>query len=409
MDKTKILWTGPINGLGYGQASAGYAAGLLHHGALAGHVNIGNVDPKDPEIAYGECSSKLLKTNLVGSPRHNEDDIPSAGFWHFTHSQEIAQGSPRVIMSTFEVDDFPPPIIQALEGFDAIGTASTWGEEILRQRFPNKTVFSSPHAYSVSGDHEKLKPLGKKERVEQWAKHLGVNLPEDTQILGNVGKYEVRKGHREILDTVLDIGRERPVLLIAAWFNPFMRGNYPFFAFHMRDMAPVVTKSPMFLYRKDKALVAVAPRMQTKEGLLQVIRNTDTYLSPSYCEGWDLPLFEMMSHGAHCIASLNTAHLDYCTDDNCTVLDGSTIEQAKDDTPFFSGRGTWNRCNSEELRHCIDKAYKMSEEERVAIGLRAEKDCRKFTWAKSASKIIQTVEKLQEENSATTIHSGKNA
>jgi len=401
---TKILWTGPINGLGYGQASAGYAAGLIHHKALAGHINIGDIDPKDPEIASGELTSQVA---AITGTRNRNGETPSVGFWHFPHHKEIAGGSPRVIMSTFEVDDFPEEVLSALSKFDAVGTASTWGEAILKKRLPNTPVFSSPHAFSLLGNHPISPVQNHAQRMKKWNGHLGLNLPENTQILGNIGKYEHRKGHRELLDTVLGIGERRPILLILSWFNPFMYQNYPFFAFHERDMTPRQTLAgSMYVYQKKQATVVLVPRMSSKEGLLQIMRNVDTYVSASYCEGWDLPLFEMMSHGTHCIATLNTAHLDYCSNENVTPLIKFDVVSAIDDTPFFSGRGTWNQIDPEELRHCIDTSYQMNENDRRAIGKKAEEKCRKFSWAKSAKKIMQVVESLQS-TVTTTKASGK--
>ena len=404
---TKILWTGPINGLGYGQASAGYAAGLLHHKALAGHVNIGDVNPDDPEVMSGECTSQIVKAKLPDSA-NVKGETPSVGFWHFTHSHEIANGTPRIIMSTFEVDDFPPPVIEALNKFDAIGTASTWGEKILKTHFPDKHIFSSPHAFSLMGNHPVSPHASREARLKKWSENLGFNLKDDTQIISNIGKFETRKGHYELLDTVIEIGKTRPILLAASWFNPFMKGHYPSFAMHARDMTPVLTDSLPYVYEKGQAIMVLLPRVSSKDGLIDIMRNTDTYVSASYCEGWDLPLFEMMSHGMHCIATLNTAHIDYCDKKNTTPMTTFKVEKAKDDTPFFSGNGTWNKICPNELRHCIDLAHTMGEDKRRTIGNAAEVSCRKFSWAKSASKIIQTVETVQSSMSITTQPSGPN-
>lgn len=401
---TKILWTGPINGLGYGQASAGYAAGLMELGALAGHVNIGGVDPTDPEIKDGECTNKLLRSDL--KPEEGWGG-PSVGFWHFSHAHEIASGSPRVIMATFEVDDFPPAVLANLSNnFDAIGTASQWGAEILKKRLPNKEIFYAPHAFSLKGDHKVPDRPSRAKRLEMWTKQLRASIGSNTQILGNIGKFEKRKGHYDLLDTVLEIGRERPILLVTAWFNPFMNGHYPFFAMHERDMRPLLVNSPIYLYQKDQAMVLILPRVQSKEGLIGLMRHVDTYVSPAYCEGWDLPLFEMMSHRSHCIASLNTAHLEYCSEDNVTPLKEFDVVPAIDDTPFFSGQGTWNQINREELRLQIDMAHSIGEEARRSIAKKAEADCKQFTWETSAKEILRVVKKLKK---STTQPSGATA
>lgn len=397
----KVVWHGPINSLGYGQASAGYAAGII-----AGNIQeetryslevrtIGDIDRSDEELnSPHSCHRIILKYMDKGNCYMQGPIDVSLGFWHLSHPNEIYPGrEKRVIISTFEVDDFPPQVIEGLKKFDAIGTASTWGMNILRNRLPNSKVFLTPHAcHLLPGEKERYSPrrnILKTSRI-YWEARLGIPLPERIQIISNVGKFEKRKGHNELLDAVIKIGEKRDIMLVAAWFNPFMNQRYPFFAIHERDMRPIPVSQPFFAYTKGKATLIIVPRVSTRAALQSIIANSETYVSPSYCEGWDLPLFEMMSIGMYCVATLNTAHLDYCSPENVIPMTNFKVVPAEDGTPFFSGRGTWNQIDLEELIHCIDTAKEDVEKGRDASVRRRAIECTStFSWVASASRILE--------------------
>jgi len=413
--KPKLVWYGPVNSLGYGQASSGYVSGLVRRGTFdpIRHELIGDMDMKDPEVREESLMNSLAlaranielgrKSGLYVDPPPT--DVPAVGFWHFSQAEKVGEGSERVIISTFEVDDFPQGVMDKLSSFDSLGTASTWGADVLRKRFPGKRVFSTPHAFFPTSEHNETLahiPKDHKQSVDFWSRKLDTKLPANTQLLTSIGKFEKRKGHNELLDTVIDIGKDRPITLLASWFNPFMNQNYPFFAMHERDMRPVLTKEGFFGYSKGKALVILLPRIATRGQLIGAMLHSDTYVSPAYCEGWDLPLFEMMTHGAHCIATLNTGHLDYCTTTNVMPMQEIAVEPAIDGTPFFSGQGKWNRINPMELRHCIDNAWSMDPEARMHMQAQAKATCSQFSWEKSAAVIENEVIAIQKEKAVVS-------
>jgi glycosyltransferase involved in cell wall biosynthesis len=406
MMKKHINWYGPFNSLGYGQASMGYALGL--HNSLSidkqtmSFSVIGGCDNKDPEL--NTVWRQRLSTELDTEP---DPSCPTVGFWHFHDLDKVGTGSTRTVLSTFEVDYFPEPVMRKMNELDAIGTASKWGYDILKRRFPSKVVFKAPHAVRTIHGKVTLNLVGVAPKSTDnpafWANMLGVtNLDKRTQVLSTVGKYEMRKGHIELIDSVLDIGKERPILLVASWFNPFMAQYYPFFAMHERDMRPIPSTLGYFAYVKDKAVIIMLPRLATRSDLHELIGKSDTYVGASYAEGWDLPLFEAMSRGMHCIATLNTAHLDYCFDYNVTPMTQFDTVPAKDDTPYFQGHGTWNKISKEELQNCIDKSFTEGLDYRASIGERAREVCQEFDWTTSSATILNTIGKVETSKTATT-------
>jgi glycosyltransferase involved in cell wall biosynthesis len=391
------IWTGPINSLGYGQAACGYFYGLNEFGHTYYNL-IGEVNVKDAEITSGSLPvvtayeryreyQKTIKGYLLG------DIERSIGFWHLTHSDAIPKGEQRCIISTFEVDDFPPEVLAKLKEFDAIGTASTWGADVLRKHLPDTKIFVTPHAYKPYETWSDRGP-GREHSspIAYWNEALDIDMPSETQVVSTIGKFERRKGHYELLDSVLEIGKKRPILLLAAWFNPFMAQNFPFFVAHQKDLRPILTKPEFISWKKDMATVIFFPRTDTRKTLLRYMMQSDVYAAPSYCEGWNFPLFEMMTCGALCIASMNTAHLDYCTSSNVIPLSDQTVVPAIDETPFFSGRGTWNQISQRELQEAIEKAHTMSPTESERIRELAKSTCNQFNWTKSGDLIIKALE-----------------
>jgi len=96
-----------------------------------------------------------------------------------------------------------------------------------------------------------------------------------------------------------------------------------------------------------------------------------------------------MALGMPCVATLCTAHLDYCTPENVFPLTNFTTEIAKDETPFFSGNATWQRCDAKELVSQIDAAWG-DNQLCAAKGKLAEKSIRELDgWVVSANRIAE--------------------
>lgn len=385
---TKLNWCGPINSLGYGQASIGYLRGLQK--ILENNISlniIGQYDHKDPEMQSEEVADILPLKNNTYNPEN-----ATAGFWHFSDAEKVLPGKPRLGMSTFELDVFNPKEIEYIKNFDIVGTASVWGSNILRKHFPDKKIFSAPHALKLS-DADNVPVVNRQDPLTPWSNLTGIKFDPKTLVITSSGKFETRKGHKDILEALPKY--DNPALLVAAWHNPFMPGNLPFSYITALDYEPVLNSAKFYIYKKNKAYIILLPRLGTRAELHSILSRAHCYMAPSYCEGWNLPLFEMMNYGMLCSATLSTAHLDYCSETNVIPISQEALVPAKDDQ-FFNGFGQWNPVGADNILKALDKisviAKSNDKSNLLKICNEAMIVTRSFTWEKSAKQILVALE-----------------
>lgn len=373
-------YIGPINTTGYGVASAGYLSALLKLDNTIGFKPVGQIQ--------GSIADELKPAIERFDPSK-----PSFCFWHlFDIPNQMKECTGKKVgMTTFEIDQLKQPDVAALEQLDEVCTASVWGRNVLA-KYTQKPTHIIPHAMKQKDD-DTLPKIGKEEKLlEVWEKALApLKLDPDTLILSTAGKYESRKGHPELIDACIELGKEKPVLLISFLYNPFIHDNFPYGFINSRFMYPVHTKSGIKVFNRGKFNLVLMPPTRERHELHAALSKADYFVSPSKGEGWNLPLFEMMSYGMPCIASLNTAHKDYASSDSCIVVNSDPdILYAKAwDGQFFDGSGRWYNITKETIEGTILRAIEMKgSPELDVMGEEARKLTSKFSWQKSAKMIL---------------------
>lgn len=387
----KLTYVGPYNTTGYGIASMGYGFGLKHNLKNDfGFKIIGHPDTNSPE------ANKAYFNDLLSSIANIDYESPALAFWH---AREIAQQlisfqSKKIGFTTFETyEHFNLQLKSDLDHLDAIGTASKWGENILRENFPNKLVFSAPHAFKLL-ESDTVSSVSKGDFVSTWNETIApYKLPEDTFIVSSAGKWELRKSHPELLDAVLEIGQERPIALVGFWYNPFIPEGHAFSEFIQRNMYPVYTEKGIKVFTKDKATIICMPMVKERERLFSALASANLFIAPSKGEGWNLPLFEMMTFGMPCAATLATAHTHYCTNKNVIPITHGDMVPAKDGK-FFMGNEYWHDVTVESIIESILTAIKLGNDQLFKIGAKAAKDLSKYSWDQSGKEILNSIKSL---------------
>lgn len=391
---TKLNFIGPFNRTGYGQASIGYLNGILdaRPDLDVSFTIIGGVDPNDQELKTARAQRLL---SLV--QKQPDWSAPSVCFWHLHDipNQTSQCKGPVLRLTTFETDGFD--MAESLAAFMEVplATASNWGAAILRKNMHNMPEYAIdtpvPHAFKFT-EKDTLPKIDPEDPIKVWNKILGMNLEPDTFIISAGGKWEVRKSHPELLDAVLEIGQQQNILLTLFCFNPFIYGGFPFSEFVIREMTPVFTPSGVKAFRKGKALVVMLPPTGTRAELHGGLSKAHFYVSASKGEGFDLPLFEMMSYGMPCIATLNTAHADYCSDDNVIPIESGPLVQAYDGKFFNNTKGSWYSVSKASIKTAILKAHKLKGDTKD-ISAAAHKVTGDFTWQKSSTTLLEIMKK----------------
>ena len=146
------------------------------------------------------------------------------------------------------------------------------------------------------------------------------------------------------------------------------------------------------LYRKNNFFLYIPNRSSTRNDLHNLLSWSHYFISPSKAEGWNLPLFEMMSRGMPTITTLNTAHTDYCnTDSTIEILSDKEQPITKAlDGRFFDGSFNWNNITHSSILSSLYRSEEVLEDsnQRNAISSEAVKLTSKFSWQQSARKIV---------------------
>lgn len=384
---TKFNYVGPINTTGYGIASIGYLQSLLDLEKDIGFKSIGQVNgPMDP-------------ANLEAATKNFDPSAPTFCFWHlFDIPNQLKECTgPKVGMTTFELGSLKPNEAAALSSLDAVCTASTWGRTVLAKYF-NKDIHIIPHAFKKKDDDKVLQYNKDLASIPTWEKALHpLKLDPDTLILSTAGKYESRKGHPELIDACIEIGKEKPVVLVSFLYNPFIQDNFPYGFINSRFMYPVYTKSGIKVFNRGKFYLVLMPPTRERHELHAALSKADFFVSPSKGEGWNLPLFEMMSYGMPCITTRNTAHTDYCSIDSCITVKSNPKEPYVKafDGQFFDGSARWHNVTKDTITTAIQEAIGLrGSAELDVMSTDARKQTSKFSWHKSAKMIVNLMNQL---------------
>ena len=143
------------------------------------------------------------------------------------------------------------------------------------------------------------------------------------------------------------------------------------------------------LYNHPK--VKIIPRAETQRDVYNIMAQVTCGVFPSRGEGWNLELLEMMAVGKHVIATNYSAHTEFCNEDNCGLVPITATESAFDGKWFFN-QGNWAAINEFEIdilvRNMKNIASKYNGEQNEA-GIDT---ARQFTWEKTASDILKSIQ-----------------
>lgn len=372
-----FTYCGPANKTGYGSASVQYLNALHELKADFSYMPIGDVDPATslhPEIIE-KCGKDI------------DFNKPVFCFWHlFDMNNKLSQFTGKKIgLTTIEVDTLSTGDIANAANLHKLATTNTYHADIMEEQL-NTAVHIIRHG--------RLQIPGFKYEYQDF---VGIwntitaptKLPENALVLSSCGKFEKRKSFLELIHACLKL--DKPVVLVAYWFNPFIKDGFPYSEINKLNFYPCFTNSGAKVFSKDKLHLILMPQVPTQVGLMNSLSKADYFISPSKAEGWNLPLFDALTLGIPCIATNTSAHRDFITPMNSIVINNSGKEQAID-LPFFNGHSTWSSVTEDNILEALIKA---SNSRRSADNLGrarlATKTYETWTWKNETKKILQLV------------------
>lgn len=350
----KINIISPINQLGYGIAGLNVVKEFSKVADVAlwpiGEIQCSNLD--DLEI----CKNAANNMNKSGF-----EDAPVLKVWH-QHDMRIPEALTGKTFGfpIFELDTFTDQEVNELNSVDHLIVCSRWAKGIVEQNGITVPVSVAP----LGVDLDIFVPT----KADQ---------DRSKTIFFNCGKWEVRKGH-DILIKAWDMLDQDNIELWMMCQNPFnstSEENY------WRN-----------LY--DRPNVKLIPRVNTQIDVYNIMAEVDCGVFPSRAEGWNLELLELMACGKHVITTEYSAHTEFCTKENSSLIPIDQLETAFDDKWFY-GQGSWASIKQPQINQLSELMsefhIKNSSSDQPLVNTFGIETSEKFTWSNTIKEIIKDV------------------
>jgi hypothetical protein len=266
----------------------------------------------------------------------------------------------------FELDTFTSKEKHHLQSCDELFVCSEWAAKVCYNNFdtPNPPIA--------------VIPLGVDASI--FTPKKSTRKPT---IFLNVGKWEKRKGH----DILVDLFNEAftPDDNVELWMmchNPFLK--------------PENQSYWESLYRSSRLgnKVRFVPRLESDEEVANIMQQADCGVFPSRAEGWNLPALEMLSCGKQVIVTNYSAHTEFCTKENSTLVPIKEVEKAHDGVWFF-GQGNWAALDKVAEHGIIEgmrEVHQRKQSGKLAVNEVGIQTSHLFTWKNTAETIVRNLE-----------------
>jgi glycosyltransferase involved in cell wall biosynthesis len=349
----------PVNTLGYGVVGLNLLKALSQHHSVAWWPRGSTECSFQDKPLLQRCRDAAAFYN----GRAPSLRIASAG----ALDQHVGKGV-HAALPVFELDSFTGRELHQLQQQDVLFTPSQWSASVFRSNgLPAQRLCVVPFGVDAS---------------------LLASAPEAnasaTTVFLNVGKWEVRKGHPELLEAFnRAFTSADDVRLILHPANPFLS------AAENAKWNAQWESSPL----RDKITV-VAERFPSQRKVFDLMRKADCGVFPSRAEGWNLPLAEMLALGKSCIATLYGAHTEFCTADNCLPILVDELEEAQDGK-WFVGQGRWGKFGPKQVDQLVEHLRYVHCCKRNGLVLHRaaiQDSMRPFTWERTAALIVDRLQ-----------------
>lgn len=351
----------PINTLSYGLTSFNILRELRQKASVS-LWPIGRVEVDSQ--AYPKAL-QLVELSVKSGQMFNEYNAPSLRIYHqFSMAERIGRG-PAIGFPIFELDTFSILERNHLSSLDAIFVTSSWGKQIVEEN----RIKVPCHVIPLGYDPEIFKPLQIKK--------------SPIYTFGNVGKYEVRKGHDELIEmfnTAFEPADN--VRLLLSCENPFPNSGIDKFKANAKNS-------------KMGEKIHFIPRLNSQIELNEFYNNCDCMVFPSKAEGWNLPLLEALAAGTNCIATDYSAHTEFAPNNPTCWMIRMYEKEFANDGRWFHGNGRWGKFGQEQKDICIQYMREASkgyfEMNSDILKVKMNEEALKFTWENTVNHILKAI------------------
>lgn len=360
----------PINQLGYGIVGFNVLKALVELGHTVSLFPIGNVEVEKHRPTI-ELVQKCIQNAAFFMPT-----APSIRIWHQNDLAMFPGKGKRIGWPIFELDTFDERELHHLNNVDSLFVCSDWARGVVRSNgilVPTHTI-----------------PLGVDSSVFYMDTEASKQRPYhtlDKTVFINVGKWEVRKGHNELLEA------------FNAAFGPndnvelWMVNDNPFIGMENEQWAA------KYITSKNGPNIRIVPRVSSQHELRALFNQVDWGVFPSHAEGWNLEPLELMACGVPCIATDYSGHTQYLNTKNSILIPSRGAVKAIDGK-WFNGQGSWCSYDVADLVAALKEAHRINMAGRCndngvlpwsGWSEVVSEYSKNFTWTNTANEIVKVL------------------
>lgn len=359
MEQPNVNLVAPINQLGYGVVGANV---LMALNGLQKDVALWPIGGK---VAWpGDAKFQAIaKKSLIHAQFYNKD-APALRIWHQFELDMFPGRGKRVAWPIFELDKFNERELHHLKSVDHIVVCSDWASKVIADNGIDVPVTVAP-----LGVDPELFFFSEEERASR------PGYVKDTTVFINVGKWEKRKGHEELLAAFN--AAFSPTDNVELW----MINDNPFIGHENTAWKKKYVNSKM------GAHVKFFPRLEGHYQMRKIFSHVDCGVFPSHAEGWNLEIPELMAVGAHIIATDYSGHSQFLTDENSFKLEVTGMEKAEDGK-WFHGQGSWCEFDMDQLVQHMRDVHDCKQGGRLGVNEAGIATAKSLTWENTAKAVV---------------------
>lgn len=341
---------GPVNKLSYGIVTTNIVKELYKRKVKVSLFPIGMTEVQSQE------DKNIISECIVNGQFYNKN-APCIRIYHQNKLDEFVGKGSHIGFPIFELDTFTPLESHHLNSCDKLFVCSGWAQSILERNGiqPPSSVI----------------PLG----VDTSIFYPRESTPKNKYIFLNIGKFEVRKGHKELIEIFNEWSKDKND--VELWMMSTNHFN--------------TTKEDYEWKSLMGPNIKVVPFQNSQEDVARIINMADCGIFPTKAEGWGLPILEMMACGKPVITTYYSGQTEYLRDSENQIINNTQEKELAYDGKWFYNQGSWLRLDehaklkmSELLFYYYNNRPKIVEEN-VSIA-------EKFTWRNTVDKILLSLD-----------------
>lgn len=351
----------PINQLGYGVVGCNILRAAVEAGHTVSYWPIGNPN-WDSDLTFVK--------NCMENAKTFDKDAPSIRVWHQNDLAMFPGGGERIGFPIFELNKFDDIERNHLESVDRLFVCSKWAKDVLE-------------AEGITTRIDVI-PLGVDSKVfylDEEARKTRAYWTRNKTVFINVGKWEVRKGHNELLEAFNKAFT--PEDNVELW----MLNHNPFIGVHNENWKTKYIASPMC------ANIKLLPRVNTQAELRMIFNTVDFGVFPAHAEGWNLEPLELMACGVPSIVTNYSGHTEFCDVANSYLVEPDGMEKAHDgmDGRWFRGQGDWCTFKVDDLVDAMRAAHDAKQSGQTNKLDACLETAKKFSWENTIKRIEEVL------------------